>query len=56
MGNAIRPKKNTLKRFLISLSPWGSAQTPPKSKESPLTKVKIENHWIVPFDSSNEAS
>ena len=36
--------------------PWGSAQTPPKSKGSPLSKVKIDNYLLVPFDTSNEAS
>ena len=50
------PRKTLRKPFLASPSPWGSAQTPSKSKESPLTKVKIENHQIVLFDSSNEAS
>ena len=56
MGNAIRSKKNTPKPFLTSPSPWGSAQTPRKSKGSTFTKVKIENCRIVLFDSSNEAS
>ena len=39
-------EKHFAKPFLTSPSPWGSART----------KVKIENHQIVPFDSLNEAS
>ena len=48
-------EKTFQKPFLTSPSPWGSAQTPPKLKGSPLSKVKIENHRIVPFDSPNAA-
>ena len=53
MGNAIRSKINTSNTVFDQPIP---AQTPPKSKGSPFTKVKIENHRIVPFDGLYEAS
>ena len=49
-------EKHFKKTFVSSPSPWGSARTPIKSKGPPLTKEKIENHQIVLFDGSNEAS
>ena len=43
-GMPYGPRKTLQKPLLTSPSPWGSAQTPPKSKGSPLSKVKIENN------------